>query len=63
MDQFEAYARELLLLMGHPEEHATIWLSTPCPDFDNRSPLALIRAGDGDLVIDLLVDVIHGQPS
>jgi uncharacterized protein (DUF2384 family) len=63
MEQFEQYARELLLLMGHSDEHATIWLTSPCPDFDDSPPLALIQTGEGDLVIDLLVDVMYGQPS
>ena len=56
--------RALDLLMRVFGDHAAVrgWLGTPLPDFGERTPLAVILAGDAEVVRDLLEDAVAGMP-
>lgn len=55
-------ATALLDLVGTPEA-AQVWLHTPNPDLDGHTPLALMQAGEAEVVAALLRDALVGQPA
>ena len=59
---WHAVAGALLDLLGS-EETARIWLQTPNPELEGQTPLTLMKAGDADIVAELLRDVLTGQPA
>ena len=59
---FERIAFALLTLAGSPA-NARLWLNTPDPQLDNQTPLAVLIAGRGQIVAEMLEDMLFGQPS
>jgi len=58
---YERIARMLLLLVGS-EEGIRMWLNTPDLELDGELPRSLILSGEGEVVADLLEDMLEGQP-
>lgn len=58
---FEVVASGLERLVGS-EAGARIWLNTPNPDLAGRTPLSLLSQGEGQVVADLVEDLLVGQP-
>jgi hypothetical protein len=50
-------------LTGDRHEMVLIWLNSPHPDLDGESPLDLMKAGEIDVVVDLVEDVLAGAPA
>jgi hypothetical protein len=44
------------------EENLRIWLNARNPDLENRTPVALLKAGSGEVIAELLEDTLMGQP-
>jgi uncharacterized protein (DUF2384 family) len=44
-------------------EMLLIWLNSPHPDLDGESPLDLMKAGEIDIVVDLVQDMLSGAPA
>ena len=59
---FERIAAALWHLAGSTEG-ARIWLNAPNPELEDETPANLIRAGEADVIAELLEDVLMGQPS
>lgn len=58
---FHFVASALLGMIATPED-ARIWLHAPNDEFDDETPLTLIKNGEIELVTDLLRDALMGQP-
>jgi FixJ family two-component response regulator len=59
---FERIAYALLILAGS-RENARIWLNLPESQIREQTPLALIKEGRGEIVAEMLDDMLVGQPS
>ena len=59
---FERIGRALLCLAGSPE-NARVWLRAPDPQLEHQTPLTLIVEGRGQVVAEMLDDMLLGQPS
>lgn len=59
---FERIAAALLCLAGSPE-NARVWLCAPDPQLEHRTPLSLLVDGRGQIVAEMLDDMLTGQPS
>ena len=40
-----------------------IWMNSPNPQLEGRSPLAVVGAGEGEVVAEMLEDMLLGQPA
>ncbi len=58
---FERIASALLHLVGS-YEGLRIWLNAPEPDLEGETPRALLLEREGDVVAELLEDMMAGQP-
>jgi hypothetical protein len=58
---FERIAAPLLTLSGSPENFR-IWLNAPNPELEGKTPLHLLKNGEGAIVAELLEDTLVGQP-
>ncbi len=58
---FERIATALLRMTSSPS-HAKMWLNAPNPDLERKAPLEVIREGHADVVVELLEDMLVGQP-
>jgi hypothetical protein len=52
----------LLLPLAGSAQGLRIWLNAPNPDLENETPLALLKKGEGGIIVELLHDVSIGQP-
>jgi DNA-binding NarL/FixJ family response regulator len=59
---YERIASALLHLTGS-EEGLRIWMNAENPELDHEVPLRLLLEGEGDVVLDLLEDVLRGEPN
>ena len=62
LNTFECIAAALLLL-ARTEENARDWLNLPDEQIDDKTPMALIKAGEASLIAEMLEDMLWGQPS
>ena len=58
---YQRIARALGILAGS-EMGAKIWLHTPNPDLEGRTPNFLLREGQAEIIAALLDDALAGQP-
>jgi hypothetical protein len=59
---YERIAAALLRLAGSPEG-LRIWMNAPNPELADATPMELLKQGEGELIQELLEDVLMGQPS
>lgn len=59
---FARIAAGLLALVGS-EEGARVWMNAPNAQFGGSTPLELLLAGEGEVVVDALENMLAGQPS
>lgn len=59
---FERIAVALLTLAGS-QENARIWLNLPCTQLAGEAPIMFLRKGQGQVVAEMLDDMLAGQPT
>jgi DNA-binding response OmpR family regulator len=59
---YERIAAALLRLVG-TEEGLRIWMNAPNAELEGRTPLSVVLGGQGDVVAEMLEDMLAGQPA
>lgn len=59
---FQRIGAALIRLVGSAEG-VRIWMNAPNPQLEGRSPLAVVVAGEGEVVAEMLEDMLVGQPA
>ena len=59
---FQRMGMLLLRLVGS-EEGLRIWMNTPNAQLEAKTPLSVVLDGKGDIVVDMLEDMLMGQPA
>jgi DNA-binding response OmpR family regulator len=59
---FQRIGLALVRLVGSPEG-ILLWMNAPNPELEGKTPCAVVLSGQGDVVLQMLEDMLVGQPA